>query len=191
MVFSENSKFLMIPLASDQCLWIKGPEEVQDLLALAWKGRRAVADWEDARLEPELTALEKALGPQLLVSERWQQALPQAGVLIPAALSGGVLAQRLREAAEAAPGRCWLRLEPVRMRFPLPCPTGCGQALSQPALEAKLKGKRTFFSEALCCRYAYDLDSGTAMLLYDTDETLEQKLRLARDSGFTGAVLWS
>lgn len=186
----DNFHFSVLMLQSEQCLWVKVPEAAQDLLTLAWDGRTVVADLEDAQAEAGLMTLEQALGPRLLVPEFWQQVLTQAGLLIPAALSGGTLAQRLEEAAMAAPGRCWLRLEPMRMVFSLPCPTGCGQGLSQAELRAKLAGKHSFYSEALCCRYAYDLDGQASMILYDTEETLEQKLHMARAAGFAGAVIW-
>lgn len=189
----ENAKnfiFSVLNLQSDQCLFVQAPEAVRDLLTLAWDGRTVIADLEDLQAEAGLAALEQALGPRLLVPEVWRRALPQAGLLIPAALSGGTLEQRLEEAALEAPGRCWLRLEPVRMRFPLPCPTGCGQTLPQQALNARLAGKHSFFSGDLCCWYAYDLEGGASMLLYDTEETLNRKLDMARAAGFAGAVLW-
>lgn len=185
-----NSAFSVRKLQSDQCLWLKTPEESRDPLALAWDGRTVVADWTDIQAEDALIELEQALGPRLLVPDLWQQVLSQAGLLISAAISGGTLTQRLEEAANAAPGRCWLRLEPLRMVFPLPCPTGCGLSLSQPELEAKLMGKQTFFSEDLCCRYTYDLDGKAAMILYDTEETLDQKLSMAQEFGFLGAILF-
>ena len=187
---AAHSDFSVLRPGTDRCVPAGRPEDLRDPLALAWEGQTVVADWEDRQAEPRLLELEAALGPRLLVPEVWRQVLPQAGILIPAALSGGTLRQRLREAAEESPGRCWLRLEPVRQRFSLPCPTGCGEALTREALEAKLAGVRTFFSEALCCRYAYDLSQGAAMILYDTPETLSKKEALAREAGFRGAVMF-
>lgn len=190
MGIAVNSDFSVLEAHSGQCFLAGTQETDRDLLALAWEGRTVIADWEDRRAESRLTELAQALGPKLLVPEIWRDVLPQAGILISAALSGGTLQERLQEAGQEAPGRCWLRLEPVRMRFPLPCPTGCGEALTQGTLDAKLSGKRTFFSGALCCRYAYDLSDGAAMLLYDTQETLAQKTELAKEAGFLGAVMF-
>lgn len=189
MEFTQNDAFPVVKLPSEACLQLPEGEETQDLLTLAWEGRLAAALWEDPAQAGRLEALEAALGPRLLVSEVWRDLLPRAGILIPAALSGGTLAQRLEEAVQAAPGRCWLHLRPMAMRFPLPCPTGCGAPLPEAALAAQLGDKTTFFSPELCCRYAYDLKNGPGIILYDTEETLAQKLEMARDAGFMGAVV--
>lgn len=190
MEIAVKSDFSVLEAYSEPCVLASPQEPVQDLLALAWEGRTVIADWEDQQAEPQLTELAQALGPKLLVPEIWQQVLPQAGILISSALSGGTLRERFKEAALEMPGRCWLKLEPVRMRFSLPCPTGCGTVLSQEALDEKLAGKRTFFSDELCCRYAYDLENGTAMILYDTRTTLAEKANMAEEQGFCGAIVF-
>lgn len=190
MEIAVNSDFSILDVNRAPCFLAGTRETVRDLLTLAWEGRVVVADWEERCMEAQLTELARALGPKLLVPEVWRQVLPQAGLLISAALSGGTLRERLREAAAEAPGRCWLRLEPVRMRFPLPCPTGCGEALTENELEARLSRGQTFFTEPLCCRYAYDLSDGTAMILYDTQETLRRKAAMAKEAGFVGAVMF-
>lgn len=129
--------------------------------------------------------LETALlsGPQLLVPECWRDLLPQAGVLISSAISGGSFRRRLEDALLAAPKRCWLLVEPVSMVFPLPCPTGCGQPVSQPLTH------NGFYSDALCCYYTHSAEAETgSFTLFDTEDTLRRKLELARDLGFCGWV---
>ena len=118
--------------------------------------------------------------------------LPQCGVLISSSLSGGTAMQRFSEAAEAAPGRCWLLLEWLSMEFPLPCPSGDGQALGKEALHARLQDRQSFFDSGLCCAYTHWLEDGRGrMVLYDTADTLTQKVHLARQAGFQGVVLKS
>ncbi len=189
MEIKQNSAFPVVALPSETCLLLPEEEDTQDLLTLAWEGHLAAALWEAPAQSARLEALEAALGPRLLVSEVWQAILPRAGILISAALSGGTLAQRLEEAVRAAPGRCWLHVRPLAMVFPLPCPTGCGRPLTAPELASVLRDKSSFFSPELCCRYAYDPADGTGIILYDTEETIAQKLEMAQDVGFAGAVL--
>lgn len=190
MEIAVKSDFSVLEVHSNQCVLARPQEPVQDLLSLAWEGRVVIADWEDRQAETQLNELALVLGPKLLVPEVWRQVLPQAGILVSSALSGGTLKERFKEASLETPGRCWLKLEPVRMRFSLPCPTGCGTALTQESLDKKLEGKRTFFSEELCCRYAYDLENGAAMILYDTRTTLAEKTKMAKELGFCGAILF-
>jgi len=141
-----------------------------------------VSDAEDA-----LQILSENLGPRLLVAEVWQEVLPQADLLISAAISGGNLAQRMREVSAANPGRCWLLIKPLRMRITLPSPTGQGVPLTAPELEEILFDKPSFYSPELCCQYCYDLPS--SVVLYDTAKTIQQKRQLAEEVGFRGALI--
>ena len=111
------------------------------------------------------------------VQEVWKELLPDAPLLISSAICGGDIRARFEEAASTR--RCCLLLEPIRMRFPLPCPDGCGEAISE------LPGGPHFYSDALCCYYAHTED---AMTLWDTEETLERKIQLAKDAGFFGVA---
>ena len=132
---------------------------------------------------PLLLETELESGPQLLLPECWRDLLPQAGVLISSAISGGSFRQRLEDALLAAPKRCWLLVEPASMVFPLPCPTGCGQPVSPP------QAHNGFYSEALCCYYTHSAEDETgSFTLFDTEDTLQRKLELARDLGFCGWV---
>ena len=91
------------------------------------------------------------------------------------------LAERVAEAAECYPRRCWLLLEPMAMEFSLPCPTGTGTPVPRPT-----EGN-SFFSEALCCQYAHFVRNQQGfMLLWDTEHSLRQKMRLAKQAGFLG-----
>ena len=137
--------------------------------------------------EEQLLAVEASLGPRLLVPEVWRDILPQAGILISSSISGGTFTERLEDAEKASPGRCWLFLEKLRMRFPLPCPSGVGEMISQDELNALLATKPSFYTPELCCRYCYDLPR--AMVLYDTEKTWHEKIKLAQSAGFVGVLI--
>lgn len=142
----------------------------------------AVLTW-DQNDEAFMLQLGQRLGSRLVVPEVWRNILPQAGLLISSAISGGTLQERFEEAARLSPRRCWLLLEPLQMEFPLPCPTGVGYSADIP------EASPVFFSQPLCCQYTHFIRSGTGfMLLWDTEETLHQKMSLAKACGFLGYV---
>jgi hypothetical protein len=184
MGIEENPGFRVMALSSAGCIWANSvdalPKEVPDGVYLA-------AEIVPRDAEDVLQSLQADLGPRLLVPEVWRKVLPDAGILISSSLSGGTLQNRLEYAERASPGRCWLRLERLRMRFPLPCPTGVGTALTPAELGRLLQANPTFYSPEFCCRYCYDLPGG--IVLYDTDETWECKRKLAQSAGFSGAVI--
>lgn len=135
----------------------------------------------DLASEPALLSLAEALGPRLVVPEVWREVLPQAGLLISSAISGGSLRQRFQEAAERSPRRCWLLLEPMQMEFPLPCHTGIGKPIDAATYD------RQFFSKDLCCQYTHFIRNGQGiMVLWDTEESLSKKLELAKNCNFLG-----
>ncbi len=137
----------------------------------------------DRQSEAVLEQLALTLGSRLVLPEVWRDLFPQTGVLISSAISGGSLQARFREAAEQSPGRCWLLLEPMQTVFPLPCPTGQGSP-------APMEHGNVFYSDTLCCQYTHFLRNGTGyMLLWDTEETLQQKCMLAKDCGFLGCTV--
>ena len=131
-----------------------------------------------------LRQLEAQYGRKLLVEECWQQLLPEAGILISPLLSGGTLEQRFREAAEVMPGRCWLYGETMHHFLPLPCPSGQAQPMDFDPQTLP----RSFFAEEFCCRCSCSTDP-PGLYLFDTLETLEEKIQLARRCGFRGVIL--
>lgn len=133
-----------------------------------------IANWIDPSQEPTLTVLAAHWGPHLLVPDVWQQLLPQAGLLISSAISGGELQQRFQE---APPRRCWLLEEPLCMVFPLPCLTGQGTPIST------VPDSAGFYSPSLGCCYIHQ--PGRA-ILFDTDKTMARKRQLAKECGFLG-----
>lgn len=190
MVIETMPTFPVLTAQSPLLVVSRTHEDPEGLLRRTGTAAYAAVLWKEPDILPMLTTLAERLGPRLLLPERWQQLLPQCGVLISSSLSGGTARQRFAEAAQAAPRRCWLMLEWLSMEFPLPCPSGDGTSLSRNALETRLEGRSSFFDPGLCCQYVHFLDQGQGrMVLYDTAETLAQKAVLAREAGFQGAVV--
>ena len=111
------------------------------------------------------------------VQEVWKELLPHAPLLISSAICGGDIRTRFEEAASKR--RCCLLPEPIRMRFPLPCLDGCGEAVTE------LPDGPHFYSDVLCCYYAH---TPSSMTLWDTEETMQKKIQLAKDAGFYGVA---
>jgi len=127
--------------------------------------------------EGRLKELSAEMGDRLSVQEIWKELLPEASLLISSAICGGDLRTRFQEAARER--RCCLLLEPIRMRFPLPCLDGCGETI------VEIPEGQHFYSDALCCYYAH---TPTSMTLWDTEESLQQKVQLAKEAGFLGVA---
>lgn len=131
----------------------------------------------------QLEPIAARFGRFLLLPECWQNIFPETGVLISSAISGGTFTQRLQEAASSLPGRCWLLVEPICVRFALPCSAGHGIYTEKPA------GDNTFFSDSLYCYYTHSChpDSGV-VTLFDTADSILAKMELAKKLGFRGFV---
>ncbi len=119
-----------------------------------------------------------------LVCEQSPDAATSDAVWISSRVSGGTLRERLQLALAQYGPRLWLYLEPVCMRFPMPCPTGEGEPLppeENPALQSHCAA---FYSPEFCCMYHVRLDdAGASMYLADTPRTILEKLALASSLG--------
>ena len=116
----------------------------------------------------------------MILSE--ESEIPGGSYLADCAVSGGTLRQTIQRMLRAAGGKLCLRLQPIYMDFPLPCPSGIGQEISQETLTAIRRDTPCFFSEELCMEYAAALrEDQLHVLLYDTPETLQRKFRLAEE----------
>ena len=161
----------------------------------------AVADFEQSVSEDRtafLLALSQLLArgnKRLYVPEAYGPLLPLTHVLICTALSGGILQQRLEEAARRfGPGRLALDLQRLRMDFPLPCPSGEGLPLTGEALAALMAEKRpaVFYSADLCARYFTCLREGEShFILFDDAHTISRKIQAGNALGIpTGFLLY-
>lgn len=150
---------------------------------------------------PLLSAVVEQLGPMLVrqgrsfyVSEPYGRCTATGRVLIPTALSGGSLRQRLGEAAERyGAGRVALAVERTAADFFLPSPDGQGRPLTREELKARLEERSpsVFFSDELCARYFTYMNrqSGAHFVLFDDAGSIRKKLRLAEALGIDRALL--
>ena len=151
---------------------------------------------------PLLAAIVAQLGPMLArqsrsfyVSEPYGRHTATDRVLIPTALSGGSLRQRLSEAAERyGTGRVALAVERSAEDFFLPSPNGQGRPLTREELAAKRKelSPSIFFSDELCARYFTYMNrqSGAHFVLFDDAGSIRKKLRLAEAMGIDRALFF-
>ena len=150
---------------------------------------------------PLLSAVVEQLGPMLArqgrsfyVSEPYGRCTATGRVLIPTALSGGSLRQRLGEAAERyGAGRMALAVERTAADFFLPSPDGQGRPLTREELAAKRRelSPSVFFSDELCARYFTYMNrqNGAHFVLFDDAGSIRKKLRLAEALGIDRALL--
>ena len=134
-------------------------------------------------------------GWQLYLTEEYAAHAPKtASVVIPTALSGGSLSQRLTEASEQfGVERIALGLERVAVDFTLPASDGDGTPLSRQDL-AELLQKRSpsvYFSAELCAHYFTYMIRGQEahFILYDDASSLLRKIRLAAGLGIRRGFL--
>ncbi len=178
-----TSAFSRLLLPSEGCLWFRSLHELPESVP---KDISVIAEITDRQAEEPLFRLSQQLGPRLLVPEVWQRLLPDAGILISSQLSGGTLTQRLSEAQEALPGRCWLRLDSFARLLPLPCPSGNGTDISPDWLSQLTKKHTVFYSPELGCCYLYDFPNG--IILFRKNEHFDELSDTARQAGFCGTI---
>lgn len=176
MKFAKLSPFSGVPLIVPLIDMPVTDEALQHLIS---QNSNLAVFWTDLRQLPTLRWLEEALGPALLVRECWQKLLPCAGVMISSSLSGGCIAQRFEDAVRQTAGRCWLLTEPMQALFSLPSPHG-----EYTPAETVPSGI-SFYSRTLGCRYIHQPGQ---IILYDTAQTINEKVRQARIHGFLGTV---
>ena len=150
--------------------------EICSLDSLPGSGWCAVMTKDRCR-EEVLIQLDERLNHQIIVQEIWKEILPQAPIMISSAICGGNIKDRFCEAS--ATRSCWLLLEPIRSKFPLPCHNAVGEYCPD------IPNAPHFYSESLSCFYAH---SPKEMVLWDTSETLYQKMLAAKEAGFLGYV---
>ncbi len=121
---------------------------------------------------------------------RRPEELPESCLLADCAVSGGTLEAFIRGAMEAAHGRLCLRILPVYADFPLPCSPGQEQMLARDAAATLGQSQSRHYSQALGTEYFTYTEHGRLhAVLYDTQDTLRGKLRLADSLGVPCALV--
>ena len=158
-----------------------------------------LCDFEGPPLPLLSRALEALAGPlgkrgwPLYVPEPYGDRVEGARVLISSALSGGSLAQRLRDTQERyGRDRVVLAVERVAEDFYLPAPQGQGRPLTREELEALLEERKpsVFFSGELCAHYFTYMsrDNGAHFVLFDDAGSIRKKLQVAQSLGIVHAL---
>ncbi|MBR7149877.1 MAG: hypothetical protein IKD01_02535 [Oscillospiraceae bacterium] len=152
-----------------------------------------LADFEGAMQQDRHTFLAQLAdiltrsGRKLYVPEHY--AVENACVLICTAISGGTLRERLADAKRHY-GSVALDCTRLMMDFPLPCRSGNGKPLDAEELSslARRSGMPSFFSSELGANYFTLCDRGQGhFILFDTAQTLRQKLQLGEELGYETA----
>ena len=144
------------------------------------------------RLEADL----RNTGTNLYLPESYAEGTQSASILISTAISGGSLAERLKEAAAHYGGthRLALDIQRIRMDFSLPALSGEGTPLTMEELRTRMQRESPslFFSSPLCCRYfTYIHNQRLHFVMLDDTDTIRQKLRTGSELGIrTAFLLW-
>ena len=132
-------------------------------------------------------------GLSCYVTETYGAAAPGAKVLIPTALSGGSLQNRLEEAqGRFGPGRVALWVERSAEDFLLPSPGGAGAPLTAEELSRRRAehSPSVFFSDELCAHYfTYMAGEKGHFVLFDDAGSIRKKLHIAGRLGIQTAFL--
>lgn len=146
------------------------------------------------KIVAELGELIHRRGWPMYVTESYAHFSDKTKVLIPTALSGGSLRQRLQEATEQyGAGRVALAVERVAQDFFLPSPNGQGSPLTQEELEKRVErlSPSIFFSNELCAYYFTYMSpqNGAHFILFDNAASIRKKLQVARSLDITDALI--
>lgn len=173
-------------------------EVVRECAARSFQG--AFFDFEGPP-QPALRRAVERLAPifqkrgwRLYLPESYTLSAPAVRVVVPTAISGGSLRQRLGQAVQTyGQGRVALALEWSAEDFTLPAASGSGERLSWEALDS-LTGRRAgavYFSEELCAHYFTYMRTGQSahFTLFDDPASMAKKLALAAELGIREGFL--
>ena len=107
--------------------------------------------------------------------------LPQGAHLISTQLSGGSLPLYLKEQRRLWGESLWLLIEPMCHLFPLPCPDGVGREIEAEESRRLQAARCCYHAPEFLCQYCVLRENGQlAVHLFDTEQTLGEKLALAK-----------
>lgn len=133
----------------------------------------------------KLASITATRGWPLYVPEEYAHVSKHTRIMIPSALSGGSLSQRLEDAIQNyGAHRVALAIQRVAEDFTLPAQNGCGKALTQDELKQRIqsRGPSIYFSDELCAHYFTYVSSqtGAHFVLFDNASSIRRKIQLAK-----------
>ena len=147
--------------------------------ALPEEGFSGCVFYLDERRPSHLPVCTRTLIPEALAAR-----FPGNPVYLSSDLFCGTLRARLAAAQQRFGARLWLIVRPLSRFFTLPCPSGEGLRVSPEAEDRLTRLDAPVFSRALCCMYCRAAYCGRdGLYLYDTQDSIEETLRLAEDCG--------
>lgn len=130
----------------------------------------------------------------LFVPEEYAAFSNHTKIMIPSALSGGSLQQRISDAVtQFGAHRVALCIQRIAEDFTLPAPSGCGTPITQEELEHHIqtRGASVYFSNELCAHYFtyVSRQNGAHFVLFDNAGSIRKKIQAARQSGLYACIL--
>lgn len=115
--------------------------------------------------------------------------LPPEAAILSSRICGGSLQQTLERSALRYKKALWFIIEPMCHLFPLPCPDGIGTPVSEAERLALCRKYTVYDSPDFVCQYCVMQDRDTVnVFLFDTPQTVEQKIRLAESLGIDNII---
>lgn len=116
---------------------------------------------------------------------------PENPLFVSSQITSGTLRTRLEENISRHGARLWLLIDPYCAVFPLPCPDGQGQRISRAASAILRAEHKPQYTDAFCCNYCVPVPPSGALHLYDTRQTISEKLALAAEIGVQNVLVLS
>lgn len=115
--------------------------------------------------------------------------LPDSAFLFSFSIPSGNLKNQLQMLHDKHGTQLWFLIEPLRHLFCLPCPDATGQKLTAAQSLALQAGAYVYDSPDFLCKYCVISSPGELLIhLFDTDDTIEQKIKLAANIGIDNII---
>ncbi len=136
---------------------------------------------------PDVTRV--PISAETLLPSELCDAFPENPLYISSQITSGTLRKQLEEEILRHGARLWLLIDPYCTVFPLPCPDGQGRRISR-AASAILRAEHTpQYTDTFYCNYCAPVPPNGGLHLYDTQQTILQKLALAAEIGVQNTLV--
>lgn len=141
----------------------------------------------------KLASITAPRGWPLYVPEEYAHCSDKTRIIIPSALSGGSLQQRLSDACgQFGAHRVALGVQRIAEDFTLPSSNGRGKPLTREELRRYIhtKNPSVYFSDELCAQYfTYSSHrDGAHFVLFDNAGSIRKKIQIARSLGLIACI---